>query len=386
MPGELALYQNDPRWQDKALGFATDPGSTIGKFGCLLTSLAMVANASGADETPDTLNEKMKTAQAFQGPWVRAHQIGAAVPGLRYARNVECRDVPAPLADIDGSLAAGRPVIVQVDYSPDPGVQDHWIVIYAKQGNDYLIRDPWRGPRSDQTLTQKYGFAGAPADIINRVIWLEGAAAGSAGPVPGAASAPAPRPTSQPAPASRAPASAPATATTPAAGGDLVVVALVDQLTLRSQPRIADENVVRRYAANTRLRVVEPAAEARPKLGAQGRWLRVRDVEGNEGFVAAWLVTQADEPALGPRPAVSGPRADPPARLVVRTAADGVVLRRAPRIAADTQIKLLPANAELLVIEAENAAAKIGADGQWLQVRDLQGAAGYVAAWFVRRA
>ncbi len=372
MPGELTLYQNDPRWKDKPLGFATDAGSTLGQFGCLLTSLAMVANALGADETPDTLNEKMKAAQAFQGPWVRAHLIGAAVPGLRVARNVECRDVPAPLADLDASLAAGRPVIVLVDYSPDPGVQDHWIVVYAKQGDDYLIRDPWQGAKSSQTLVQKYGFAGTPADIINRVIWIEG----------GTASPPAPA-------AAPRPAAAPATPTpsraVPAAGGDWEVVTLVDQLTLRSQPQITGNNILRRYAANTRLRVVEAAAGARAKIGANGQWLRVRDVEGNEGFVAAWHVTAGEAPALGPRPAVSGPRADPATRLVVRTTADGVTLRRQPAVAADNQLKLLPANAELLVIEAGNAAAKVGANGQWLQVRDLHGAEGYVAAWFVRR-
>jgi hypothetical protein len=69
----------------------------------------------------------------------------------------------------------------------------------------------------------------------------------------------------------------------------------------------------------------------------------------------------------------------------VRTTADGVVLRSAPRVAAETQIKLLPANAELLVVETGNPASKIGQQGQWLQVRDLQGAPGYVAAWFVRK-
>ncbi|MBL8047029.1 MAG: hypothetical protein JNL09_10830, partial [Anaerolineales bacterium] len=180
------------------------------------------------------------------------------------ARNVECRDVPAPLADIDATLAAGRSVIVLVDYSPDPGVQDHWIVIYGKQGGDYLIRDPWRGPRSDQTLTQKYGFAGTPAEIINRVIWLEGA---------GTTSAPTPKPAQ---PSQPAVTRAPTTSANVPAGTELVVVALVDQLTLRSQPRIVENNVVHRYAAQTRLRVVEAVAEARPKLGAQGSWVKVR--------------------------------------------------------------------------------------------------------------
>ncbi len=61
------------------------------------------------------------------------------------------------------------------------------------------------------------------------------------------------------------------------------------------------------------------------------------------------------------------------------------MLRTAARVAPDTQLKLLPPNAELLVIETGDAAPKIGQPGQWLQVRDLQGAQGFVAAWFVRR-
>ena len=378
MPGELTHYQNDPRWKDKPLGLTTDAGSTIGLFGCLLTSLTMVANALGADETPDSLNEKLKAAGAFQGPWVRAHLIGSVLPGVRYARAVECRDTAAPLAEIDASLAAGQPVIVQVDYSPDPGVQDHWIVIYAKQGDDYLIRDPWQGAKSSQTLVQKYGHAGGPADIINRVIWLAGQ------PAAGASNAPPPAAPAKPASPAPQP-SAARSAPPPAAGDALEVVTLTDQLTLRAQPQIADHNVLRRYAANTRLRVLEPAAAARSKIGQTGQWLKVQDIEGQAGYVAAWYVTPAEAPALGPRPAVAGPRADPVAHLVVRTTAEGVVLRTAARVAPDTQLKLLPPNAELLVIETGDAAPKIGQPGQWLHVRDLQGAQGFVAAWFVRR-
>ncbi|MCI0398491.1 MAG: hypothetical protein L0332_00140 [Chloroflexi bacterium] len=35
------------------------------------------------------------------------------------------------------------------------------------------------------------------------------------------------------------------------------------------------------------------------KIGRQNQWLHVRDIEGNQGYVAAWLVTPSDTPALG---------------------------------------------------------------------------------------
>lgn len=54
---EAQYYQNDSRWKDVKIG--TDQHMTIGMVGCLLTSLTMVMNYFGADETPLTLNQKM---------------------------------------------------------------------------------------------------------------------------------------------------------------------------------------------------------------------------------------------------------------------------------------------------------------------------------------
>ena len=375
MAGPLDLYQNDPRWKNDPLGFSTD--STIGTFGCLLTSLAMVANRFGYDETPASLNDKMKGTGAFQGPWVRAAGISSACPRLKYAKGVDCSGQPAPMADIDAALAAGKPVIAEVDYSPDPGVQNHWIVIYAKQGDDYLVRDPWNNPAKNGTLIQRYGFNGAPDKIINYVIWIDEAGA------------------APPAAAPKAAASKPATtpAQTPQRGAQtsfssgLVVQAMIEALTLRSSPQITNNNVIKYLSVNAKLLVTEPAAGATPKIGAQNQWLKVKDIEGTEGYVAAWYVTGTQDPALGARPAGASAGNKPSAstKFVVRTTIDGVVLRTQPRIAEDTQIKLLPMNSELLVTESGNPSAKVGAQGQWLKVKDIQGAEGYVAAWYVRK-
>lgn len=376
MAGSLDLYQNDSRWKNDPLGFSTD--STIGLFGCLLTSLAMVANHFGYDETPASLNEKMKAAGAFQGPWVRAAGIASVCPRIKYAKGVDCSNQPAPMADLDAALAAGKPVIAEVDYSPDPGVQNHWIVMYAKQGDDYLVRDPWNNPAKNGTLIQRYGFNGAPDKIINYVIWID-----EAGVAPPTA---APKAAAPPKPAA-APAQTPGRAAQSSSGTGLVVQAMIDALTLRSGPQITNNNVIKYLPVNAKLLVTEPAGGASSKIGLQNQWLKVKDIEGAEGYVAAWYVTAAQDPALGARPATTGEgaKSSAPSKLVVRTTTEGVVLRNAPRIANDTQIKLLPMNSELLVVEAGDAAAKIGAQGQWLKVKDIQGAEGYVAAWYVKK-
>ncbi|NOH02227.1 MAG: hypothetical protein HND47_09850 [Chloroflexi bacterium] len=49
------LYQNDDAWKSTPLGFSTE---TIGSWGCLLTSVTMMLNGIGYDETPVTVNEK----------------------------------------------------------------------------------------------------------------------------------------------------------------------------------------------------------------------------------------------------------------------------------------------------------------------------------------
>ena len=241
--GELNLYQNDPQWKDKPLGFG-DASSTIGLYGCLLTSLAIVANAYGANETPDTVNEKMKGIQAFQNQWIKAFMIGKALPTVRWVRAVECEGaVPAPIAELDSWLAGGGQVVVQVDYMPDPGIQGHWIVIYTKQGDTYQIRDPWKSARPQSTsLVERYGFGGSLEQLILSVIFLENPAAPVAATTKAAASSP-----------------APATQTSAASKKiSLTVSTLIEALTFRSKPEINEANVIRRMSLGTKLLALEP--------------------------------------------------------------------------------------------------------------------------------
>jgi hypothetical protein len=337
------LSQMDPQWKNKLLG--NDTTSTIGSYGCLLTSLAMVINGLGASETPATLNDKMKNAGGFQGALLIPGILSSAVPGYNSDRFEKYPNAPASLADIDASLAAGDPIIVEVDYSPAAGLQTHWILLLGKSGNDYLIQDPWPYPCDTQPvlLTKRFGFAGAPQNIIKAALWI-------------VRIAPRPKPVPQPVPTS-----------------GLVLYASTDKLALRTQPVIADSTLITRLSTQTRLYVTEDAAAAQAKIGVQGQWLQVIEAEqGYPGFVAAWCVSTS--------PSQPTPAAD----LFVYTSGEGVALRSQPTIQSSTVIKRESVNTRLQVLEdSTQALKKIGVDAQWLQVKDSDNTQGYVAAWYV---
>ena len=118
-----ALYQNDPKWKSVKLG--NQNKETIGSWGCLVTSLTMVANGFGFDETPESINNKMKAAGGFQGALVIPAVLPIICPGLVYKGFQPCEDSPAPIPQIDAAIDSGEPVIVQVDWSPKTGLQTH---------------------------------------------------------------------------------------------------------------------------------------------------------------------------------------------------------------------------------------------------------------------
>ena len=115
------LHQNDPRWKNQVLGFGSS--ETINDFGCLLTSITMVINYHGGNETPLTVNAKMKQRGGFINAWVKPAMVPSVYSNVKDFRRAECSDRAAPLGQIDAALAAGNPVIVMVDYSPRPGIQ-----------------------------------------------------------------------------------------------------------------------------------------------------------------------------------------------------------------------------------------------------------------------
>jgi lysozyme len=174
------LSQRDPAWAGDQLGYG-DKTSTIGTYGCLLTCATMVTNGFGKQETPATLNAKLKAlgyGKGYTGNTKNLFVFSALntlFPDIKFARIVRCRDVAAPMDVVDGALANGNPVIVEVDGSPAPGPQYHWVLIYAKRGDDYLIHDPWPVPAEESASLLRYALnpTWTPARIITSIVLYE---------------------------------------------------------------------------------------------------------------------------------------------------------------------------------------------------------------------
>jgi hypothetical protein len=355
----------DPQWKGNLLGF--DKTSTIGGYGCLLTSMTMCATLYGApDLIPAAFNDKMKNAGGFQAgtAFIMAGMAGSVVPGMRLDYRA-CSGSPAPLAEIDANLAQGHPVIIEVDWSPQAGVQTHYMLAYAKAGSDYLVYDPYPFPLSSGQIklsTSKYAqIAGSsdPAHIITGVFFTSGAAS---------VTPPAPPQLDNGVYAS------------------FSVYASADGLALRSQTIISDATLLKRYPLNTVFKVLESDASAAPKIGQQNAWLAVKAPDGAQGYVAGWLVakSQTSAPAAPPAGTAPAPVPVPNNAPLVKTSVDGLKLRSKPDNTDATILKTYPLGTQLKCLDIPSEVQrKVGVNYEWLSVADLQGQQGVVAAWYV---
>ena len=158
--------QVDPRWRGDQLGYGR---KTIGTWGCLMTCMAMALSAYGTRLNPQELNQKLKNMPSNQGGYkqnssVTQFDAPAFVGGLRFNNNVQSwpdKDVPwarwtgeNPISRIDQALARGYIVVAQVDTRLNTAVVDqHWVVIIKRSGDDYQIIDPLTPPNAANRIT-----------------------------------------------------------------------------------------------------------------------------------------------------------------------------------------------------------------------------------------
>ncbi|PIS15326.1 hypothetical protein COT63_00590 [Candidatus Shapirobacteria bacterium CG09_land_8_20_14_0_10_38_17] len=148
--GETGWFfsQRDSRWCSSLIG---NSDMTIGKVGCLICSTAMVNKSRGVDITPLGV----------------ANNPFFFVPGTAYMlwpfpSFVSQHFTGILKSEIDSQLGESNPVIVHLNLGGD----GHWIVLIKKDGNDYLINDPWEGP--DKRLNDYYSWA-----VIDRAYTLK---------------------------------------------------------------------------------------------------------------------------------------------------------------------------------------------------------------------
>ena len=358
------LYQNDERWKNTKLGNSSE---TIGGWGCLLTSATMMLNGIGYNETPETVNEKMKKAGGFQGAFFIPSVLPYVWANCAYRDMQPCESFPAPIPQIDAAVAAGKPVILQVDWNKQAGVQTHFVLVKEKKGNDYIIYDPYKysgdGPDKEVLLTTRYKYNGAKlASEISAVLWFD--SYGAAQPEP-------PKMTKVPVPADK-----------------YTLYALEDDLALRAEPSVGGF-LWKRLDMGTELICLEPRAAVIARLGVNGQWIHVQDPQGDQGYVAAWYVSDVKgQPAALSTPAVALAAAAklPPGALALLPTEE-LSFRSQPVIAPETLIRRIPPTEQLICVEpVSQAIPKVGVTGQWLKVRDASNKEGYVAAWYVKYA
>lgn len=380
------LYQNDEAWKKTFLGNSNQ--ETIGSWGCLLTSVTMMLNGIGYNETPVTANEKFRKAGGFNGALFMPPYLPYAWPNCAYNDMQYCDAYPAPLAQIDAAVAAGKPVILQVDWNKQAGIQTHFVLVKEKVGDDYSLYDPYKyggdGPDKPVLLTSRYKYNGAKlASEISAVLWFNSYS--STPPEP-------PKIVKAPVPAEK-----------------YVIFAGEDDLALRSEPSVGGY-LWKRMLLGTELICLEPKAQAKSKIGVQGQWIQIQDPNGDQGYVAAWFVSEqkgkpassttttsvpastagsAPKPGAAPAPAPK-PAAAPapvPAGALALYPTEELSLRSQPVISPETLIRRVPATEQLITLEPANVAIpKVGVQNQWLKVRDASKKEGYVAAWYVKYA
>jgi peptidase C39-like protein len=363
------LYQNDEKWKNVKLGNSSE---TIGGWGCLLTSVTMILNGIGYNETPQTVNEKMKKAGGFQGALFMPSVLPYIWSNCAYRDMQPCESSIPPIAQIDAAVAAGKPVILQVDWNKQQGTQTHFVLVKEKKGNDYVLYDPYKyagdGPNKEVLLTSRYKYNGAKLESeISAVLWFDSYSKELPDP---------PKMTKVPVPADK-----------------YTLYAADDDLALRAEPSISGY-LWKRMVMGTELTCLEPKATAKTKVGVNNQWINVQDPSGDQGYVAAWYVSEAKgqpTPSAAPTVATSSSTVStaakvPPGALAFIPTQE-LSFRTQSVIAPENVIRYVPVTETLICIEPANQAiSKVGVNGQWLRVRDASGKEGYVAAWYVRYA
>jgi uncharacterized protein YgiM (DUF1202 family) len=363
------LYQNDETWKSTPLGNSKE---TIGSWGCLLTSVTMMLNGIGYNETPVTANEKFKSAGGFNGALFMPSFLPYVWPNCAYRDMQPCEAYPAPISQIDAAVAAGKSVILQVDWNKQVGIQTHFVLIKEKKGDDYVLYDPYKysgdGPDKEVLLTTRYKYNGAKLETeISAVLWFDSYS--STPPEP-------PKVTKVPLPAEK-----------------YAIYAGEDDLALRSEPTVSGY-LWKRMLMGTELICLEEKAKAKAKIGVQGQWIQIQDPKGDQGYVAAWFVSEqkgkpasssTSTPAAAPTPGAAP--APVPAGAIALYPTEELSFRSQPVISPETLIRRVPTTEQLISLEAANVAIpKVGVQNQWLKVRDAGKKEGYVAAWYVKYA
>lgn len=144
--------QRDSEWGLMPIGHSAD---SLAEYGCLVTSSAMVLSHYGHHVKPSQVASAYDaffadTAYMLLKPW--------QIDGVTFSRENYGRD----FGKLDEELAAGHPVIIGIGRGPD-----HFIVFKSKNGDDYIMNDPYIESGHDLSFKSKYSLS--DISVINVV-------------------------------------------------------------------------------------------------------------------------------------------------------------------------------------------------------------------------
>lgn len=143
--------QGDPSWSNVRIG---NTSSTVGRIGCLVTSIAILIEKSGANTTispfnPGTFVEALNKNGGFDGDGnLQYAAVSKAVPGFKYVGNVNLRGKSRSekLATISQYFSQGYYLTAEVKGATQ-GSQ-HWVAITGVDSVNVMMVDP----ATDQTI------------------------------------------------------------------------------------------------------------------------------------------------------------------------------------------------------------------------------------------
>jgi peptidoglycan hydrolase CwlO-like protein len=120
--------QRDERWAMRTIAYSSE---TIFDVGCLVSSIAMVSTFYGDRKSPSDI---AGNPSYF---WSDTAYMNSPWPSVAGKSQVALSN----LTEVDSELEAGRPVIVHLALGGD----GHFVVLKKKDGDNYVMHDPWEG-------------------------------------------------------------------------------------------------------------------------------------------------------------------------------------------------------------------------------------------------
>jgi regulator of replication initiation timing len=139
--------QRDPLWANDSLG-----STRIGTHGCLVTALAQLLLINGYQETPKTVNQKLKSVNGFSGPNNNL-LIWGAIEKVFNAKGYWTTQ-PFNNGVVLNTIEKYGGCLVRVDGSRI-GATQHW-VLYIGKGE---MIDPWTGVKKATSYYPATGYS-----------------------------------------------------------------------------------------------------------------------------------------------------------------------------------------------------------------------------------